>query len=338
MLRTLTIVMAGCALLALSMPAQTIDAPGVAVNLGGAAVMHRTSVPYPQNAQSIQGTVTVQVTLDAKGNVTDAHVLSGPVELRRTVLESVLQWHFARSAGASREIGIAFQTPSASATQVVGAPAVTQSVTVLAGQPGVLGSIPAGSDVRVFQSPAPGEQRRLTAIQLSGFNEDLRGELLAALPAHEGDMISTESLPAIQSAVRQYDEHLTVGISFGPTNETTLRIQAPGAVYTAPAASASVNWAGLKVDGSVEAAKVIRRVLPVYPPIARQARIQGHVILNAQIGADGTMQQLVVVSGHPLLQQAAMDAVRQWVYQPTLLNGQPVQVVTQIDVNFTLQE
>jgi len=62
------------------------------------------------------------------------------------------------------------------------------------------------------------------------------------------------------------------------------------------------------------------------------------VILNAQIGADGTMQQLAVVSGHPLLQQAAMDAVRQWVYQPTLLNGQPTQVVTQIDVNFTLQE
>ena len=85
-------------------------------------------------------------------------------------------------------------------------------------------------------------------------------------------------------------------------------------------------------------AKLIRQPKPVYPPLAKQARIQGVVRFNAVIGKDGTIQNLKVVSGHPLLVPAALEAVKQWVYQPTLLNGEPVEVVTQIDVNFTLSQ
>jgi protein TonB len=77
---------------------------------------------------------------------------------------------------------------------------------------------------------------------------------------------------------------------------------------------------------------------PSYPPLARQARIQGVVKFNAVIGRDGTIQNLTLVSGHPLLVPSATEAVRQWRYQPTLLNGDPVEVVTQIDVNFTLSQ
>ncbi len=94
----------------------------------------------------------------------------------------------------------------------------------------------------------------------------------------------------------------------------------------------------IRVGGQVQAAKLIRQPKPVYPPLAKQARIQGTVRFNAVIGKDGTIQNLQMVSGHPLLVQAATDAVRQWVYQPTLLNGEPVEVVTQIDVNFTLSQ
>jgi periplasmic protein TonB len=72
--------------------------------------------------------------------------------------------------------------------------------------------------------------------------------------------------------------------------------------------------------------------------LAKQARIQGTVRFNAVIGRDGTIQNLTLASGHPLLVPAATEAVRQWVYQPTLLNGEPVEVVTQIDVNFTLSQ
>jgi len=88
----------------------------------------------------------------------------------------------------------------------------------------------------------------------------------------------------------------------------------------------------------VQQAKLIRQVKPVYPPLARQARIQGTVRLTAIIARDGTIQELQVVSGHPLLVPAALEAVKQWVYQPTLLNGEPVEVITQIDVNFTLSQ
>jgi len=94
----------------------------------------------------------------------------------------------------------------------------------------------------------------------------------------------------------------------------------------------------IRVGGQVQAAKLIRQPRPIYPPLAKQARIQGHVILTAIIGKDGTIQNLTVVSGHPLLVPAALEAVKQWVYQPTLLNGEPVEVVTEIDVNFTLSQ
>ena len=94
----------------------------------------------------------------------------------------------------------------------------------------------------------------------------------------------------------------------------------------------------IRVGGNVQAAKLIRHPSPVYPPLAKQARISGTVKLSALIGKDGAIQNLTVVSGHPLLVQSALDAVRQWLYQPTLLNGEPVEVATEIDVNFTLNQ
>jgi protein TonB len=92
----------------------------------------------------------------------------------------------------------------------------------------------------------------------------------------------------------------------------------------------------IRVGGNVQAANIARMVKPAYPPLAKQARIQGTVRFNAIIAKDGSIQNLQVVSGHPLLIPAATDAVRQWQYKPTLLNGEPVEVQTQIDVNFTL--
>ncbi len=92
----------------------------------------------------------------------------------------------------------------------------------------------------------------------------------------------------------------------------------------------------IRVGGNVAKAHLTRQVRPQYPPLARQARIQGTVKLSAVISKDGTIQKLDVLSGHPLLVPAALDAVRQWRYRPTLLNGEAVEVLTNIDVNFTL--
>jgi len=94
----------------------------------------------------------------------------------------------------------------------------------------------------------------------------------------------------------------------------------------------------IRVGGNVQAANLIRKVTPQYPPLAKQARVQGTVKFQAIIGKDGTIQNLQLLTGHPLLVPAAIDAVKQWLYKPTLLNGEPVEVVTQIDVNFTLSQ
>jgi TonB family protein len=94
----------------------------------------------------------------------------------------------------------------------------------------------------------------------------------------------------------------------------------------------------LAIEGHVELAKIIERVEPVYPPLARQTRVQGTVRLHAIIASDGSVEELEVISGHPLLIQSALDAVRKWRYAPTVLNGQPVEVDTTIDVIFALEE
>lgn len=92
----------------------------------------------------------------------------------------------------------------------------------------------------------------------------------------------------------------------------------------------------IRQGGNVQAALLISQPMPVYPPLARQARIQGSVVLHAIISKDGRVEQLSVISGHPLLIQAALDAVRQWRYHPTLLNNEPVEVDTTITVSFTM--
>jgi periplasmic protein TonB len=81
---------------------------------------------------------------------------------------------------------------------------------------------------------------------------------------------------------------------------------------------------------------LIRRVEPVYPPLARNARIQGAVVLEAVIGKDGAMENLRLISGHPMLAPAAIQAVSQWRYRPYILNGDAIEVETQITVNFVL--
>src|ERR1700684_1627788 len=94
----------------------------------------------------------------------------------------------------------------------------------------------------------------------------------------------------------------------------------------------------LRQGGRVQAAVLITRVHPVYPPLARQTRISGTVRLHAIISKSGSVESLEVLSGHPLLVRAAMDAVQQWRYKPTLLNGEPVEVDTTIDVIFSLNQ
>jgi periplasmic protein TonB len=110
------------------------------------------------------------------------------------------------------------------------------------------------------------------------------------------------------------------------------------AISPQPAAQKPGANRPLSVASGVMEAMLIKRVDPLYPGIARNTRTSGAVVLSAVIATDGTIQSLKLVSGNPLLTGAALAAVREWRYQPTLLDGQPVEVETLITVNFVLQE
>jgi protein TonB len=93
----------------------------------------------------------------------------------------------------------------------------------------------------------------------------------------------------------------------------------------------------VRVGGNIKAPTKTKMVNPVYPPIAQSARVQGIVIIEATIGPNGRVQEAKVLRSIPLLDQAAMDAVKQWEFTPTLLNGVPVPVIMTVTVQFTLQ-
>jgi protein TonB len=95
--------------------------------------------------------------------------------------------------------------------------------------------------------------------------------------------------------------------------------------------------APVRVGGNIRPPTKTKDIRPVYPPIAQSARVQGVVIIEATIGADGKVKDAKVLRSIPLLDQAAVDAVKQWVFTPTLLNGVPVPVIMTVTVNFTLQ-
>jgi protein TonB len=105
----------------------------------------------------------------------------------------------------------------------------------------------------------------------------------------------------------------------------------------APPPPSKPSNAPFRVGGNIREPRRVFSVAPVYPAIARQARVQGTVVIQAVIGADGAVRDAQVQNSMPLLDQAALDAVRQWRYEPTQLNGVPVAVIMTVSVRFTLQ-
>ena len=110
-----------------------------------------------------------------------------------------------------------------------------------------------------------------------------------------------------------------------------------GGLPEAPPPPPPPPTAPVRVGGNIKPPTKTRDVKPIYPPIAQSARVQGVVIIEATIGADGRVKEAKVLRGQPLLDQAALDAVKQWQFTPTLLNNVPVPVIMTVTVNFTLQ-
>ena len=320
-------------------PQLAADAPGIAVT-AAAPLIHRSPVAYPPEAwaKRIEGVVVVEAQLAGDGTVADASVVSGPMELRSAALESVLKWHFRKEAGTRVQVSVEFRMP-ADAGPVPPPPPAPPKMGM-----GVVGGVPGGGAPPVAAGPP-----LLVKISIEGLSPEAAEDLRARLPVREGQTMDNQAAQGLMMAVREFDRHLNVMFMMVRPGERVLRIMPEeqlqaevrahqGATIPPPPnfPPAPDGTQRIRVGALVQAQKLVRSPEPVYPDMALKARISGVVRLSVLIGTDGKMKTISVDSGHPLLVPAAMEAVKQYGYATTLLNGQPVEVVTQVDVNFTV--
>ena len=284
-------------------------------------LLHSVQPVYPPAAieRHIEGDVVLEVQIDAQGHVFDAHVLSGAPELRAAALEAVLQWHYspkAMSLPTTTQVTMAFKLPKS------GAPSTLATV--------VPDYMPA--------PPPVSAPFTLKAIHVDGLSEAARKELLDQLPVHTGDTIDNDAMRLVAKTVRDYDDHLMAAAGKDGVINIFLMTAHPPMAGLAPPHIEPDGSPRIRIGGNLQQTKLVNKVNPIYPAEAKAQRIQGVVRLEAVIAKDGTVANLSVIEGDPLLARAALEAVRQWKYQTTLLNGDPVEVLTEIQVNFTLAE
>ena len=343
-------------------PQMVGDAAGVAVNTNGSQLIHRSPVPYPAEARTkgIEGTVVVQLKLDSNGEVSDATVLSGPDELRKSVLQSVLTWHFEKSAAlATRTVNIDFVKP---ATPV---PAASQALQQFAPRAAVGGRGGSGG----FGAPQQ-LAGKLERIVVTGLSDSARGELLSRLPVQEGSEWNGQEFAAVTNAVRDYDSHLTVGLARSSANGGQLELRiglsnvgTGGGTVTfsannvstavgqgsgfgagvgygggAAAQAAAVPTNGVySVGNGTTPPTVLTKVDPAYTEQARAAKYSGSVMLSVVINTDGKAENIQIVKALGMgLDENAIACVQQWVFRPGMNQGVPVKVRAQIEVNFRL--
>jgi TonB family protein len=250
-----------------------------------------------------EGTVQLEAVLSRSGSVVDARVVSGPDELRRLGLQSVLAWHYKEDASSRRVVPITIDFKKMTMPTM---------------------GVPGGP------TPPPMENATFEGVDYSGLPTDLQQRAAGVMAAlRSGQKLTNPQLDQLRQALTALDPSLRLGVSIreeGPGQILRLGVHAmrPGAPEHA------------RMGGSVQSANLISRVDPVYPALARQARIQGTVRFSVMVGKDGAVQQVQLVSGHPRLVESAQEAVRQFKYKPTLVNGEAVTVQTTADVNFTL--
>ncbi|HLK20798.1 MAG TPA: M56 family metallopeptidase [Bryobacteraceae bacterium] len=281
---------------------QESDSSNIMVHAGSLQFLHLDRANYPKEARAkrIEGTVVLEISLSDTGTVTDARVLSGPEELRRGALAWALEWHFAHDTQLppKAQVSVDYKLP-------VAEPA-----------PGTL------------LAPAD-ELARLDSLMLF-VSPALKQKLDSRITLHAGDRITQSSLNELVGTLSEVDEHLRASLfPDKDKNGSSIKIWLDNG-NEAPKR--------IRVGGNVQATNIIQKVQPVYPAEAKAQHIQGQVKFTVIIGKDGTVQNITLVSGDPMLAAAAKEAVQKWVYKPTLLNGDPVEVVTTIDVNFTLAQ
>jgi TonB family protein len=238
----------------------------VRVDAGGAVVLHQENVEYPREAleKGVEGNVIVQATLDASGNVSDAIVLSGPAELRKAALQSILQWHFASDVvGSTRQVSFEFQLPPRNGTTGGFRATSSSKDSVRASEQRLeilqnrvremelsieflesqltsenerdrsikhkieMAKMRLEETRRAIQESSRSSDlpgRRLRRIYIVGLSEAQRNELVSRLPARIGDTMSPELIERTTTVVRQFDEHLGIAMLQSEDGQVEIRI------------------------------------------------------------------------------------------------------------------
>ena len=322
------------------------DGAGITVDPGG-IILHRRPIFYPWDAaqKHVEGTVFVRLTLSSKGEVVDAQVLSGPEELRKDVIQSVLEWHYAADVSGLRtaQVRVDFRAS---------APVAAQQ-----------------------QPPVVSTKGILETIDVSELPEKLRTEVWQRVRAFKGQAFSDTLMNRIEAVVSGADSHLALRWGSTEDKNHTLKFvlsstipavsvtqpeppaPQPAIVEPQPAAPPVVRVGGgvsaptvlssrlgsttpgiYRVGNGVSGPRVIHKVEPIYSDEARAARYQGTVVLEAIIQKDGSVEIARVVRSIGFgLDEKAIEAVSQWRFEPAKLNGEPVSVALNIEVNFNLR-
>jgi TonB family protein len=305
----------------------------------GATLLHRAPVREPAGS-TVTGTLTVQATLDVKGEVSDARVLSGPEELRKDALTSVLQWHY-QPGPTEAQITIQF----------AGGSSVTTGQGVGRGVGGGIGNgIGAGAGAGGTKGLARAAQPPVSTLRTIEFREitpEAEQQIRSLLPVREGDTISQDDRAKVEAALRGFDTHLNASFMVRGGGETTLRIFAPqitagGATRTVTDAAVDEYVQRLIKNGpdlGTTSPVAIYKPEPQYSDAASTAKWQGAVLLSVVVNETGKPINIKVVRPLGLgLDEKAIEAVSQWRFQPGTKNGVPVPVQAQIEVTFRLPQ
>jgi protein TonB len=184
----------------------------------------------------------------------------------------------------------------------------------------------------LMEAPAPVEETKPVVrqeLQTAAPSELRDGGVVAPSRIPKGTWIPTTMEPPMPGDL------MSLG-GPGPLAASGTGCDPFNCLHTQPGMHRVVQAKPRPVSSGVMAGMLVHKVIPTYPAIGRAVRAQGTVQLQATISRDGTIENLRAVSGPPMLQQAAIDAVKQWRYRPYLLNGEPVEVETTVNVDFTM--
>jgi len=346
------------------------EAAPVELSPDSAQVLLIRKVPpvYPPLARQarIQGTVVLQIVINKEGDVRDVRLVSGHPMLAPAAIEAVKQWKYQPytqdgvAIEVSTNVRVNFNMADTPAVGTAGS--VRSEIGAWVFTPGSYGS----QTARVSEA----EMRELRTSKIDpeypplALQQRIQGEVVLDVQINvAGDVENVKLIsghpvfvkPAID-AVKQwkYAPYVKDGTAMAAAGIVRMSFTIPageseGVVSEPPPAKLiKMSPTGdeprtgvpqrVRVSSGVSQALLVKKVAPEYPEDARQQHIQGTVILQVRIDKEGNVYNADLVSGDPMLAPAAMEAVRQWKYRPYLLNGEAVEVETQVRVNFTLAE